>query len=323
MNIIERLLNSTEPSIRYKILVDVFGEDKNSPKIKKLQSEIKNSYRVQMLLSERNAAGEIFCHPYRKWYGAHWVLSMLADLGYPPGDRTLIPLREQVYGWLFSEEHAESIKVINGRVRRCASQEGNAVYYLFALGLADARTEELAKRLMEWQWQDGGWNCDRNPEAVNSSFMETLLPLRGLVLFWKATKNSDVQRAVKSAAEIFLKREIYKIKPRKRWRKEDFLKLHYPCFWHYDILFGLKVMSEAGFIRDKRCKDALNILHSKQLPDGGFPAEGKFYSTSKKIVSRRSPVDWGWVSKKRLNEFITADAIYVLTKAGYLKYNDY
>lgn len=323
MNIIERLLNSTEPSIRYKILVDVFGEDKNSPKIKKLQLEIKNSHRVQMLLSERNATGEILCHPYCKWYGAHWVLSMLADLRYPPGDRTLIPLREQVYGWLFSEEHAKSIKVINGRVRRCASQEGNAVYYLFALGLADARTEELAKRLMEWQWQDGGWNCDRNPEAVNSSFMETLLPLRGLVIFGKATKNSDAQKAVKRAAEIFLKREIYKIKPRKRWRKEDFLKLHYPCFWHYDILFGLKVMSEAGFIRDKRCKDALNILQSKQLPDGGFPAEAKFYSTSKKIVSRRSPADWGGVSKKRFNEFVTADAIYVLTKAGYLKYNDH
>lgn len=82
-------------------------------------------------------------------------------------------------------------------------------------------------------------------------------------------------------------------------------------------------MSEAGFIRDKRCKDALNILQLKQLPDGGFPAEEKFYSTSKKIVSRWSPVDWGGVSKRRLNEFITADAIYVLTKAGYLKYEEY
>jgi hypothetical protein len=32
------------------------------------------------------------------------------------------------------------------------------------------------------------------------------------------------------------------------------VKLHYPCYWRYDILFGLKVMAEAGFIRDGRCK---------------------------------------------------------------------
>jgi len=319
---IDRLLKSTEPSIRFKVLVNILGEDFKTSKIKKLQEEIKFSTRVRLLLSERDKYSKISCHPYRKWYGAHWVLSMLADLEYPAGDKSLIPLREQVYEWLFSEEHAKSIIVLDGRVRRCASQEGNALYYLFALGLADARTEELARRLMKWQWPDGGWNCDRNPEAVNSSFMETLFPLRGLALFGKITKNSDAERAARRAAEIFLKREMYKIKPRKRWRKEDFLKLHYPCYWHYDILFGLKVMVEAGFISDRRCKDALELLKSKQLSNGGFPAEEKFYRVAKEIISGRSLVDWGGVSKKKSNEFITADALYVLTRTGRFNYNE-
>jgi len=30
-------------------------------------------------------------------------------------------------------------------------------------------------------------------------------------------------------------------------------------------------MADAGFIRDARCKDALDLLQSKRLPDGGFP----------------------------------------------------
>ena len=109
----------------------------------------------------RNSDGQIPYHPYDKWFGAHWVLSILADLGYPEGDESLKPLLEQCYDWLLSKEHQKYILTINGRVRRCASQEGNCVYYSLALGLADERTEELAARLIKWQWEDGGWNCDK------------------------------------------------------------------------------------------------------------------------------------------------------------------
>jgi hypothetical protein len=60
--------------------------------------------------------------------------------------------------------------------------EGNAVWSLTVLGLVDERTEELVDRLLRTQWPDGGWNCDGNPKALNSSFMESLLPLRALAL---------------------------------------------------------------------------------------------------------------------------------------------
>ena len=84
--------------------------------------------------------------------------------------------------------------MINGRVRRCASQEGNCIFYSLALGLADERTEELVARLIKWQWEDGGWNCDKRPEAAISSFNETLIPLRGLA--WYA-KSPEIQKRKK------------------------------------------------------------------------------------------------------------------------------
>ena len=317
-NIIKKLLNSDEPSVRFKVLVNVLGKELESPDIKELQEEIKSSPRVGLLLSERGKDGKIPFHPYRKWFGAHWVLTILADIGYPLGDKSLVSLREQVYEWLFSSKHEEKIIPIEGRVRRCASQEGNALYYLLSLGLADARTEELAERLMKWQWPDGGWNCDINPKAVNSSFMESLIPLRGLALYGKLTGNRNVKKAARNASEIFLKRKIFEIKPTKRWRKENFIELHYPCYWHYDILFGLKVMAEAGFIDNERCYDALELLESKRLPDGGFAAEKKYYQVTEEIKSGRSLVDWGGTSKKHMNEFITADALYILKKSGRL-----
>ena len=101
--------------------------------------------------------------------------------------------------------------------------------------------------------------------------------------------------------------------------QDDFVKLHYPCYWRYDILFGLKVMAEAGFVGDKRCRDALRLLESKRLPQGGFPAEGRYYRVSDSAATGRSLVDWGGVSRKRMNEFVTVDALYVLKQAGRLR----
>ncbi len=317
--IIDDLLHSEEPSIRYKILINVLDRKKESSEIRELRTKIKESPRVKSLLSQRDKEGKIPFRPYAKWYGAHWVLTDLAEMGYPPGDESLYPLREQVYDWLFSQEHEKKIKSINGRVRRCASQEGNALYYLLSLGLADARTDELAERLAKWQWVDGGWNCDKNPKAVNSSFMESLIPLRGLALHFRTTGKISSEEAVKHATEIFLKRNCYKRQKDGRTIKNDFVNLHYPCYWHYDILFGLKVLAEAGFVCDERCKDALDLLESKRLSTGGFPAEKKYYRVTRDRVSGRSLVDWGGASKKRMNEFITADALYVLKKSGRLR----
>jgi len=317
-NAMKGLLSSDEPSIRFKVLVNVLGEELESAKVKRVQKAIESSPRVRALLSERGKDSKIPFRPYAKWCGAHWVLADLADIGYPPGDKSLVPLREQVYGWLFSRRHEESIKCIEGRVRRCASQEGNALYYLLTLGLADDRTEELAQRLMKWQWPDGGWNCDKNPKAINSSFMESLIPLRALALYGKLAGSRQAKAAAKQAAEIFLKRRMYKRQRDGRIIRDDFTKLHYPCYWHYDVLFGLKVMAEAAFIRDERCKDALELLESKRLPDGGFPAEKRYYQVARRMTTGSSLVDWGGTSRRHMNEFVTADALYVLKASGRL-----
>lgn len=313
---IDRLLESPEPCVRYRALVEVLGKQPSAPGIRRLRREIPASPRIRLLLSERQRDGTISHHPYAKWNGAHWVLAALADLGYPPGDEGLIPLREQVLGWLLSEEHERRIRCIDGRTRRCGSQEGNALHALLSLGLADERAGELAERLMRWQWPDGGWNCDKKAAAVNSSFMETLLPLRALALYARVKRSADAAEAAKRAAEVFLKRRLFKRQRDGAMMHPSFLELHFPCYWHYDILAGLKVMAEAGFLGDKRCNDALDLLESKRLGNGGFPAEGRFYRVSETARSNRSLADWGGVSKRRMNEWVTLDALRALRAAG-------
>ena len=96
----------------------------------------------------------------------------------------------------------------------------------------------------------------------------------------------------------------------------QFTRLHYPCYWRYDVLFGLKVMAEAGFVCDPRCDDALELLASKRLPDGGWPSEERFYQSVRPASSGYDRVSWGGVSRRTLNEWVTADALFVLRSAG-------
>jgi hypothetical protein len=322
-DLVARLLKSKEPSVRYKVLTGALGEGPRARAVKEAQAAVKKSRRVRDLLSERGRDGRIPLNPYAKWRGAHWVLATLADIGYPPGDESLAPPREQVYGWLLSEEHTKSIPAIEGRVRRCGSQEGNALFATLALGLADERADELAARLIKWQWPDGGWNCDRRPEAVNSSYNESFIPLRALALYAERAGDNKAQAAVERAAELFLKRRLFKRLSDGGVMDAGFTRLRYPPYWHYDVLAGLKALAAAGFIRDRRCNDALELLEARRLAGGGWPAQGKYYRCyppgDRPGAGPPSRVDWGPTGKTRMNEWVTADALYVLREAGRLE----
>src|SRR5688500_12251431 len=225
-SVVNALLGSAEPSIRWKTRVHVRGEDPKSKAIRALQEEIRRSPRVRALLSRREQLGRpgTARRVYYKWQGVHWVLASLADLGYPAGDKRLHPIRDRVMDfWLgpsFFHEFEVStaaasyrqrgVPVIRGRHRRCGSQQGSALYSVIALGIADERADALVERLLHWQWPDGGWNCDRHPQADTSSFMETLLPLVGLSAYARARRMPAVAKSAQPASEDYLRRSLSK-----------------------------------------------------------------------------------------------------------------
>ena len=302
-----------------------------------LQDEIRRSPRVRALLSRRAQLGRAGTarHVYYKWQGLHWVLAALADIGYPEGDETLIPMRDRVVGFWTAPAYfhefevatkgasygKRGVPVIRGRYRRCGSQQGNALRSAIALGIGGEGTDVLAERLLHGQWPDGGWNCDRNPAAQVSSFNETLLPLRGLAAYARGHRRPGVNHAIDRAAEVFLARKLFKRLRDGRVMTPDFVALHYPHYWHYDVLAGLTAMVEIGKIRDPRCADALDLLESKRLADGGWPAERRYYTVSRAaaVRSNADSVAWGGTGRSRMNEWVTAEALTVLRAAGRLR----
>jgi hypothetical protein len=180
---IEWLLTSREPAIRYLARRDVLGEAATPDAEELLSGSV-----VRGLLRGQKRDGGFGVHPYQKWGGAHWRLVSLVELGIPAGEPRARAAAETVLDWLTGDGHQRGIRVIDGLTRRCASQEGNALAVCSRLGMAaDPRVELLARSLAEWQWPDGGWNCDKKATGRRSSFHESLPPMWGLHEYWVAT----------------------------------------------------------------------------------------------------------------------------------------
>jgi hypothetical protein len=79
-------------------------------------------------------------------------------------------------------------------------------------------------------------------------------------------------------------------------------------------------MARTNLIRDPRCSDALDLLEQKRLPDGGWPTEQRYYKkASTEVGLGNELVDWGGTSVKKMNPWVTVDALAVLRAAGRIK----
>ena len=157
------------------------------------------------------------------------------------------------------------------------SIEGNALAAACRLGTAgDERVERLVDALLLWQWPDGGWNCDLAP-GRRSSFHESLVPMWGLWEYARATgmcararprtgPQSSSWTIGSSASEA------------RRADSPEHGQLHFPAYWHYDVLQALHLLARMGKARDERTGDALDLLEQRRLPDGRWRPGGYWWS---------------------------------------------
>jgi hypothetical protein len=311
------LLEDENPSIKYLTLTELLDEPIDSAQVKKAKAAIAKSPMILSLLSDQKSDGGFGCNVYDKWMGAHWRLRAMVDLAIPEGDKRALKSADQVLKWLLSPEHKKNIRLINGRIRRCASQEGNALLSCCRLGIADdQRVKYLAQSLVSWQWPDGGWNCDKEPDAHHSSFYESIIPMWGLLEYHQATGDKNSLAAAKKTGEFLLRHKLFRSERTGKIITHKFLNIRYPHYWHYNILQGLSALAILGNIKDPRASEALDIVEQKRHTDGRWKADGYYWKTPAKGRRYGSPVDW-WRGKP--NKMLTLNALKVLKKAGRLK----
>ena len=253
-------------------------------------------------------------HPYKKWWGTHWRLVALADLGVPAGTEGLASGVEQELAWLASSKHRDGVPVIDGLARCHASQEGNALYACSVLGFAsDPRVAGLAESLLEWQWPDGGWNCDPRASGRRSSFHESLAPAWGLHEHWLATGDERSREAALRTAELFLEHRVFRRLATGEPLSRAVVTLHWPPYWHYDVLQALVVLSRMGLAGDPRLTDALDVVRARRQTNGHWRASSRWW---KPPPSTRAGEAVDWRRDEAGDRMVTLRAMSVLRRAA-------
>lgn len=253
-------------------------------------------------------------HAYGKWRGAFWRLASLVELDAHRSAGTDRDV-EQVLDWLANPRRLRSFPTLEGRVRRCASQDGMGLYVACKLGVQDERLQTIAASLVASQWPDGGWNCDRRPAAAHSSFNETWGPTLGLAAFARTSGDDSARSAAEAAAEFLLAHRVYQSHRTGKPANAAVLKLRFPPYWHYDVLVGLVTLARSVGLADSRSGDALDLVESRRGPDGTWRTEGRWWKRPGSKGSNVEAVDWGDTA----DELLTARALEVLDAGGRIR----
>ncbi len=140
---------------------------------------------MRLVSSKRDLAEQLLAfpdaHPYAQWTGTPLALGGDCRRRSTGSQERLDRGVSAELAWLLPGLEPRRVPRLQGRARCHASMEGNA--------------------LLDWQWPDGGWNCDRHPDASRSSFHESVIPALGLATYAHLTGDADARAAAERTAE--------------------------------------------------------------------------------------------------------------------------
>ena len=127
----------------------------------------------------------------------------------------------------------------------------------------------IVERILGERLDDGGWNCEVENGSVRSSFDTTINVLDGLLEFERATGGSDAVREARRGGEDYLlERGLFRRRSTGEVADPAYLDFAFPYYWHYDVLRALDYFGRAGADPDPRLAEAIEVVESKQQPDG-------------------------------------------------------
>ena len=200
------------------------------------------------------------------WCSTTDALWILRELDVDPADdrvRAAVDLVAEHVRW---EERNGGRPFFEGETEACVNGR------VLALGAHFGRTSgALTDRLLGEQLEDGGWNCEA-PASTRSSFHPTACVLEGLLGVLGAADDSRVMEAVDRGLEYLLERRLLRSRSTGELLDADWLTVHVPTYWCYDVLRGLELLRVAGRLSDPRAEDALEALRSSRSSDGTWSA---------------------------------------------------
>ncbi len=320
------LLNHESPTLRYWALRDLKGGSASSSVTSRVQSEIAGWGPMVGLLSKQDPKG-YWAFPedcyWPKWSATVWNIILLGELGISPSHASVATGCEYLLKTAMSQDKSWPPKSQSGPKSYPLLWEpcvtGNMARTLAVFGYGqDPRVQLMFEFLVRTQLLDGGWNCEFGEwgEKINhSSFMSTVEPLWAFSALDRSLWPKGSKDVVDRAAEFLLVHRLYKSDRTGKVIDEEWTRLHFPLFYFYDILHGLRVLADLGYGGDERVSDALQLIKQKQLADGTWPMEST-YVNALRWNYLKDPATGAWHEERRENTAIIPEIYHHLGKVG-------
>ena len=278
MTVLDWLLDS-DPAIRWQVLRDLVDAPAEVVAAERARVATEGwGARLLALQGEDGQWAGGACFPARSFdwraedQGQPWTatlptLQLLRDFGVDPGAdrvRRAVALVRDHCRW----EHAGQ-PFFSGEVEPCINGRTVTLGTYF-----DQDVDGVVARLLGEQLEDGGWNCEAENGSVRSSFATTINVLEGLLAHERATGGSAESIAARRRGEEYLlERRLFRRKSTGEVVNPAWLQFSFPTRWHYDVLRALEYFRSVGDAPDPRVDEAIELLRSKQQPDGTWLLE--------------------------------------------------
>jgi len=268
-SVLEWLLASGDPSLRYHVLRDLEGRPETDPEVRATRQEIGQTGWAAELLKLQLPEGQ-WANPdtsasalYRpKYISTNWCLLVLAELGAHREDPRVARGAE-----LLLSRYADPTDDEMGGTGSEVCVTGNAVRMMARFGYED---DPRVRRAIDWliasQKEDGGWHCF--PSSTGT--LDAWEALAAFAALPPSHRSEAMHRSIDRGLEFFLSHALMHegSEPYAPW-----LRLHYPTHYYYDVLVGLEIATSLGRGDDRRLGPALAWLESKRDPSGRWPLD--------------------------------------------------
>ncbi|WP_104043881.1 hypothetical protein [Arthrobacter sp. ZGTC412] len=201
------------------------------------------------------------------WTATTYSLLLLRDFGLYPASREARQAIEMVRDNSRWEEGNQPF--FEGEVEPCINGMTAALGAYFG-----ENVDRVVERLTREQLADGGWNCEAERGSTRSSFHTTICVLEGLIEHEHATGGTQESREARLRGEEYLlERRLLRHQSTGELISRNWLQFSYPTRWYYDVLRGLDYFRAAGGTPDERLEEAVQVVRSKEQPDGRWLLE--------------------------------------------------
>jgi hypothetical protein len=294
-NVTEWLLEDDNPSVKYWTLRNLLNYREDDFLVKSTRRHIMQTGAVPNILSRLNEAGHFVDHSAVQEYGAEraaygylpkyrgtvWQLILFAELGADAHDERVRRTCEYVLERSWEPSGLFSM-VGNQYLAPCF--QGNMLYALTRLDYGgDPRIVKALDVLLEFtRFDDGGFAAPKTfpyrgtrdrCSGPHSCYAGCLKALKAITVVPPEQRDSRIHDFVTRGAEYFLTHHVFRAShSADKLLHKDIDEISFPAFIYGDFLEILVTLLALG-VKDTRMQEAIDLLRSKQLPNGRWCLE--------------------------------------------------